>query len=170
MNCPRCAVPMHEESYEGELLDRCASCRGSWLSRERLGAILEVRERRHTPEELEAFRQSRAAEARTDDTSAPLPCPACEGEMARSHHHYAAEVMVDRCREGHGFWLDAGELEHIQLAVEEEEDRLTVRIQEEGLVYDDSASRELIREEKAYKRGLWDWFRRSRHGHGWDFD
>lgn len=170
MNCPRCAVGMHEESYEAETLDRCGSCGGSWIARERLGAILESRERRHTAEELDAFRKARATEVASADESAPLPCPRCQGEMARSRHHYAAEVMVDRCRAGHGFWLDQGELEHIQLAVEEEEDRLTVRIQEEGLTYDDSASRELIREEKAYKRGLWDWFRHAGHRHGWDFD
>ncbi len=159
MNCPRCAAPLHEERYEGEALDRCGGCGGSWLSRERLGAILEVRERRHSPEELDAFRRVRAEERSTIDASGPLPCPSCAGVMARSHHHYAAEVMIDRCRAGHGFWLDQGELEHIQLAVEEEEDRLTVRVQEAGLRLDDATSRELLREERAYKFSLWDWFR-----------
>lgn len=37
-----------------------------------------------------------------------MKCPKCGSDLEEVNH---ADVMIDRCNECHGIWLDAGELE-----------------------------------------------------------
>ena len=85
--------------------------------------------------------------------------------MRQNRYNYAHEVLIDRCPQGHGVWLDEGEVEHIQMAVEEEEDDLQRIKKEKGLRVEKTAAREMERERNKYKFSplwlfLWKW------GHG----
>jgi len=44
-------------------------------------------------------------------------CPMCSAEMTKS---IVEKIIVDRCPDGHGAWLDGGELELIQKALEDD--------------------------------------------------
>jgi Zn-finger nucleic acid-binding protein len=166
MDCPRCRTVLVGTEYEGVLVEKCPQCRGFWIPGYRLSEIIEKRERTFSLEEIEAYRQvheSRAGLVHPADSE--ICCPDCGVSMLRSHYHYAQEVLIDRCPQGHGVWLDEGELEHIQMAVEEDEDELRQVVKEKGLRVDDTVSQQLEQERKKYKFSplwlfLWKW------GHG----
>ncbi len=66
-------------------------------------------------------------------TSAPRSCPTCNAPLAAVSHE---GVELDRCPDGHGIWLDKGELRAVVLS--EAEDRPT----EEELEALDAAARD----------------------------
>ncbi|HDQ99937.1 MAG TPA: hypothetical protein ENN51_06610 [candidate division WOR-3 bacterium] len=120
MHCPRCREPVLNEVQVGTIaVDVCPECRGTWFDTGELAATLRAGElpaelRGPTepgPEEPRSavLRQPRAHPAPESD----LPCPRCGRVLDR--YWYAAEpgrtFLVDGCRQGHGVWLDAGELE-----------------------------------------------------------
>lgn len=127
MDCLRCGTAMDWEAYEGVAIDRCPECRGVWLDREELADILGAREVEFGPERREALRVAeerhlRAPEAVADEE--PLPCPKCRRTMEKNRYPYALSVVIDRCERGCGLWLDAGELDFVQIAVEGTEDEV----------------------------------------------
>ncbi len=166
MECPRCKTTLVGEEYEGVEVERCPRCRGFWIPGYRLTQIIEKREKAFSIEEIEAYRQvheSRAGLVHPADSK--IACPQCGEIMQQNRYHYAQEVLIDRCSQGHGVWLDAGEIEHIQMAVEEEEDDLRRIVKEKALHLDDIASKQLVRERKKYEFSpLWLFFWKWGHG------
>jgi Zn-finger nucleic acid-binding protein len=166
MHCPRCKAVLVGDEYEGVEVERCPGCRGFWIPGTRLADIIEKREKSFSLEEIEAYRQvheSRRGLVNQADSEAV--CPQCGAAMQQNRYTYAQEVLIDRCSQGHGVWLDQGEVEHIQMAVEEEEDELRRVAKEKGLRVEDTFSKQLKNEQKKYRFSplwlfLWKW------GHG----
>jgi len=153
---------MVEEDYEGVRVHRCPSCRGYWVPGAGLAEIAEIRERTFTAEEKAAFQRLHAeAHALVNQADAEMSCPQCGQTMRQNRYPYATEVIIDRCSQGHGIWLDAGEIEHIQMAVERQQDEMSETVMEKNLTVDDFQSRALLEEKKKYRfslrRGLM-WF------------
>jgi len=44
-----------------------------------------------------------------------IACPECQKEMKREAYSSTDPLLVDRCVEGHGIWLDDGELGHLYM-------------------------------------------------------
>ena len=86
--------------YHGVELDFCFSCKGCWLDAGELGLILHGAPDR--PDDLKLDKASRGKRR----------CPRCGARMLVGCAP-ATGVEVDACPAGHGFWLDAGELEQI---------------------------------------------------------
>ncbi|MFH0953919.1 MAG: zf-TFIIB domain-containing protein [Verrucomicrobiota bacterium] len=111
--CPSCGAGLGREDYEGVEVFRCPDCRGVLLPRYRLDLI---RHRRHrSPEDLKA---QAVAEFRSD-TKREVRCPRCGALMAK--RPFASRYMplsIDVCRACDYVWLDAGELELLQLLYE----------------------------------------------------
>ncbi len=42
--------------------------------------------------------------------------------MAPINYDYSSGIILDRCPQGHGLWLDGGELEKVQIVREQSED------------------------------------------------
>ncbi len=42
-------------------------------------------------------------------------CPECQKAMLAINYDYSSGVIIDRCPDGHGIWLDGNELEKAQL-------------------------------------------------------
>jgi hypothetical protein len=85
-----------------------------WLEPGELRAIEEahVEHVKRVPPEHDAMT---AALQAARGKSVPLGnCPACGETMVREEYGLASLVMVDRCEQGHGVWLDKGELEAIE--------------------------------------------------------
>ena len=160
MKCPRCNVVLVGTEYEGVQVERCPQCRGFWIPGYRLTEIIDKRERAFSLEEIKAYRQAHQSRAGlVHPADSKISCPECGGSMQQNHYNYAQEVLIDRCPQGHGVWLDEGEVEHIQMAVEEEEDELRRVVKEKGLRVDDTASKQLEHERKKYKLSpLWLFF------------
>lgn len=122
--CPRCHAPLVERFYEGAPGLHCVFCRG-WLLEERaLQAILARREEVFGKEEFEKLRKWRDAQKGTPWTCCDFPdvnCPDCGERMSKRFHHVTTKVVVDQCRNPScgRVWLDGGELEAIQILMEE---------------------------------------------------
>lgn len=106
--CPKCRPePMKEETFEGIAIDRCPVCKGIFLDRGELEALLE---RRLGPR-VDAF----AFTATSDAMDAVRgTCPRCQKQMEASVGPEG--LRVDQCSACGGVFLEQGELATLQLA------------------------------------------------------
>ena len=111
MKCPVCAdIDLVRTPYEGVGIDLCPSCHGFLLSP---GAIKNIeRNPEMSQDVLESETQVMA------DTVEPVKCPKCRITMQKKYAPHGLEFSIDLCRSCNLIWLDAGELESIQLAYE----------------------------------------------------
>jgi len=90
---------------EGVEIDRCLSCKGTWLD---TGELEEISLRAGVPpEELR-----RALEEAGPGAPSTRRCPRC-GKKLREFPLRSASgeaVILDRCPRGHGLWFDRGEI------------------------------------------------------------
>ena len=119
LNCPVCESGLSTTQYEGISVDWCPGCRGVWLDTDELARVVESREAKISPSIL----QETLALARTgvpqEESDRRLRCPRCAQTMSAINYHYSSGIIVDRCPEAHGTWLDGGELGHVQAYAEQ---------------------------------------------------
>lgn len=122
-SCPKCRAGMAAVSYEGVEVDRCPQCQGHWLDRGEIKEICDRREKPFSEEERDRFfDELHAQQGRRKDWQAlasALACPDCALPMARLEYAYSSTVVIDRCPGCDGLYLDAHELEKIQIWSEE---------------------------------------------------
>jgi Zn-finger nucleic acid-binding protein len=111
MKCPRCKSALENidlGEYGGEyaavVIDSCPECGGVWYDKGELDARDES-----VWTDVEAF----DFETRLSGGRHAL-CPRCEVSLIPVSPRNARDIVVDRCPDCFGFWLDAGELESIQ--------------------------------------------------------
>ncbi len=125
MNCPSCGASLRTVEYEGIDVETCQGCGGEWLDTDELGKIVSIREVKFDPEERRAI-----AEAATitgvllEAVDRHMSCPKCGGSTDAVNYGGDTGIIVDRCTGCGGFWLDADELEKIQMLVEGWDDML----------------------------------------------
>ncbi len=102
MNCPRCAKePLIAIEHDRVELDYCPACHGVWLDAGELELLY------GDADAAQDFLRSRNPVPRGE---APRKCPECGGRMIKEVTEGERPVIYDRCRKGHGLWLDHGEL------------------------------------------------------------
>ncbi len=125
MKCPRCAGNLETITYESIRLETCSCCKGEWLDDLELGHVNRVREIRFDPEERRAVAQAATITGvRLDDADRNLACPKCGGRTDAVNFGGNSGMIIDRCTGCGGIWLDADELEKVQMLVEGWEDCL----------------------------------------------
>jgi len=112
--CVRCQIDLVPERYEGTEIDRCPRCKGAWLDAGELTKIVDTVALKISAEVVRdtlavAFKGVPQDEARSTER-----CPKCHAAMEAINYDYASGVILDRCPDGHGTWLDGGELEKVQ--------------------------------------------------------
>ena len=104
MNCPRCNVdlkPTEPGEHGFVTLDICPDCKGAWFDKgelDRLDDSVWV----DTEQEIEM------RDAESDHEG--LRCPSCDATLQAISPVDASELIIDRCPNCKGFWLDDGEL------------------------------------------------------------
>lgn len=116
MQCPKCTVEMQAELYEGVNVDRCPQCRGVWLGDEELRTIINTREKHFTPEQVAQIKAELKAHHTDAVSESQLLCPQCHAVMTKAE---SSGVLLDRCPQQDGIWLDNGELEKLQIIAEQ---------------------------------------------------
>jgi Zn-finger nucleic acid-binding protein len=116
--CPRCRTPLAAVEYEGIAVDTCRQCGGEWMGADELRDIIDIRERRWDPKDLEALKRASLRGVPIDAVREDLPCPECGRAMEAFNYGGDSGIILDKCRECGGIWLDAGELEKVQMVVE----------------------------------------------------
>ncbi|MDB4934699.1 MAG: hypothetical protein JWP87_1671 [Labilithrix sp.] len=105
MTCPRCRVPLVSTAPDAtSVVHVCRSCHGMFVPPRAWHVLLTTPER---VVELEAKLPAgpRERPALIDSVT----CLACEKEMDRHRFAAISDVVIDRCLDRHGVWLDAGE-------------------------------------------------------------
>tara|TARA_B100001248_G_C27398864_1_gene468067 strand:+ start:6504 stop:7019 length:516 start_codon:yes stop_codon:yes gene_type:complete len=117
MKCPRCKIEnsLVPEIYEGVEIDRCHQCQGVWLDDGELVKIMQSEEESFSPELIQqaiaaAFTGIPEAETQSHET-----CPRCDAALKAVNYAYSSGVVIDRCPEQHGLWLDNQEIDKIQI-------------------------------------------------------
>lgn len=104
MFCPVCEVEMIILELDEVEVDYCVECKGVWLDPGELELLIEM-------SGAEAGPLSRVVESGGGKKpSAKRRCPACRRNMLEVDVEGPPRVVVDRCRYGHGLWLDDQEL------------------------------------------------------------
>lgn len=108
MDCPICAKPMIVLELNQVEIDHCTSCGGVWLDAEEMDLLLDGAARR------KEIREHIQADSTTHE--AKRRCPICRKKMEKArvrHEGQQESILIDRCKRGHGTWLDGGELQQI---------------------------------------------------------
>ncbi len=101
--CPVCRVGLVVFEMDGVEIDRCNRCHGTWLDAGELEVLAALAGG-------DAGALDRTFHDAPDAGRSAHPCPRCRRRMRRAT---VGGVEIDRCRRGHGAWLDAGETERL---------------------------------------------------------
>lgn len=148
MRCPLCQEEMKIQMYEGVEINICPHCEGVWLDKGELVKVVDTEEIEFSPfqikdtlnkiakekegrkelmgyimsfkknvplEKLKAEEILNAFKEKWGETK-EINCPRC-GEKMEEFDYADTGVMIDRCSP-HGFWLDKGELDKVQIIME----------------------------------------------------
>lgn len=114
MQCPRDDTTMDRATHEGVEVEICPACGGLWLDPGELKTLLDAYEKAHHKVPPPEDEMTVGLEMAAEKQSPPTLCPVCAADNVREEYGLASRVLVDRCPEGHGVWLDKGELEAIE--------------------------------------------------------
>lgn len=126
MQCPNCQNTMNTIRYENVEIDVCTGCAGVWLDDKEIVPILRSVDEKFTVEEKAEAHATKGQDHRASDQQ--FCCPICMSTMDVIPYAYNSGVMVDRCPNNHGLWLDKGELEKIQILMQDPDNRNQVNL------------------------------------------
>lgn len=120
MICPRDKEELQPSTYEGHItVHACPACGGMWLDKGELEEIEEIvghdyaSELSRIPDFIgNAFEMARQLNSRD------ISCPGCGSQTESTEYAYCSQVVVNRCPNCGGIWLDKGELEAIEVFYE----------------------------------------------------
>ena len=125
MICPNCQSQLDSINYEGIAVQTCNKCNGEWLDHTELGKIVRIREVRFDPDERRAIAESTTIKGvALEKVDRDLQCPKCDGKTDAVNYGGDTGIIIDRCTNCRGIWLDGGELEKIQMVIEGWDDAL----------------------------------------------
>ncbi|TDI34332.1 MAG: hypothetical protein E2P00_06115 [Acidobacteria bacterium] len=101
--CPVCGEPMLSFQWEAVEIDRCPHCFGVWLDAGELETILGTTGMATGP-------LSAALAVAPDGIRSRRRCPRCPRRLREIRLATTPEIVLDRCRQGHGLWFDQGEV------------------------------------------------------------
>jgi len=156
IHCPQCTTLLKLFHYEGIEIDFCPNGHGVWLDKNELGVIINRREQIFSPEEIAA---AETVERKVGGSikATPHPCPVCNSSMKRSNYAYSSGIFIDRCGGCSGIWLDSGELEQIQIFVEQSENPTLAQKRAEHQSTAKTAIRRIEEEKKRVARETERW-------------
>lgn len=103
MKCPKCVSPLHEFTIEGVEMDFCDGCKGIWFDKDEIAFMTELRNDFPNPQA-----------DRTAGRPTIFPCPRCGNTLEELKFAPLHDLLVDRCPDCHGVWLDKGELKKVE--------------------------------------------------------
>ena len=133
MQCPHCQGEMRQIGYEGIVIESCDACGGEWLDHQELGKIVDRREKAFSDEEKRAIAESTTITGvNMQHYDRDLACPECHTPTSPVNYGGDTGIMIDRCEQCHGVWVDEGQLQRIQKLVEQWEDQLPQDLKQHG--------------------------------------
>ncbi|MCO6438355.1 MAG: zf-TFIIB domain-containing protein [Phycisphaerae bacterium] len=125
MQCPACQSTLRPVVYEGITIETCDACRGEWLDPGELLHVTRAREARFGENERRAVTAAaKITGVKLADADRDLRCPKCGDTTDAVNYGGDSGIVIDRCTGCGGIWLDADEMEKVQMLVEHWEDQL----------------------------------------------
>jgi len=121
LKCPHDSTPLTAQTYEANIeVDVCGQCKGMWLDKGELEAIEEASEHDYR-KQLDTVRDQPEDSLHVAQqlAEAPIRCPNCHGEMDKREYGYCSRIVIDTCNDGCGVWLDAGEIQALEIFFEQ---------------------------------------------------
>ncbi len=116
MRCPRDGTELKARIYEADVeIDECPKCRGTFLDEgelERIQAAIEKDHSRAMSRPVDSVREEHEAER--EEAQPLVSCLKCGAQMERRRYGLGSQTVIDVCPQGHGLWLDGGELEQLE--------------------------------------------------------
>ncbi len=108
-SCPACHIPLDPVTVRRQNLDRCPQCRGLFLDKGELAALVDMA---RIAREI-VLDEPDIDTIPTTERDREMPCPA-DGTLMEPVD--AAGIIVDYCPTCGGVWLDFGEIAALKLA------------------------------------------------------
>lgn len=105
MHCPKCFAAMEVVSYSGIKVDRCTGCKGLWFQPDELR---DLREDAWMADYI--LDEGKPRVGREYNRVRDIACPECEAPMTQESDPDQQHIVYESCPNGHGVFLDAGEL------------------------------------------------------------
>ena len=122
MKCPDCSSTLQETDFHGVGIDECPKCRGRWFDRDQLRVAKDRTDDNLRWLDFDLFgEEARPLEVKPSGRR----CPKCMVVMT-SLEYAPSQVIVDRCDQCQGVWLNHDEFERIVNHLEEVASRKTV--------------------------------------------
>lgn len=122
MLCPRDGTTLVSEKYEAEVVvDRCPSCHGLWLDKGELEAVQETLEHDYSEQLAHIDTVARAYEMARQKAQPVPACPKCLKALHAEEYAHSSQILVDRCGNCGGIWLDFGEVQALEKFFEQEQ-------------------------------------------------
>lgn len=122
MQCPRDEATLVSGTYEGDVVvERCSLCSGIWLDRGELERIQEIREHDYSKELAGLDLVGLAYEQARQAARPGISCPRCKVPLVPEEYAYCSQILVDRCIDCGGVWLDAGEVQALERFFEQQQ-------------------------------------------------
>ena len=109
MKCPKCLGKLSPINIGKTEIDRCFVCEGLWFDPDEIEELLEhySADLKNAGLDSDKFDGKEAKELYGSFDSLKGKCPKCGKEM--THEQYK-KITADYCPDGHGMWLDGGEI------------------------------------------------------------
>lgn len=120
MNCPIDSIPLVKKIYESSIeIDACPTCEGIWLDKGELEKLqdIQINDYKEELRRIPDYVGKSILLARSKNKK-PINCPVCQKELERREYGFSSQVMIDSCVNGHGVWLDKGELKDLEIFYE----------------------------------------------------
>ncbi len=109
MHCPDCQSSLRQTDYRGIAIEECPECRGRWFDRDELRKAKDRTDDDLRWLDFDPFGEEAAPfEVRSEGRQ----CPRCVMAMS-SITYETSGVVIDKCGNCHGIWLNHGEFEKI---------------------------------------------------------
>lgn len=115
--CPVDGSELEAIQYETEIVDQCPKCAGTWCDEDELRKIIQSRHKIFSENEFIEIqaKESLAKPSKSGIQSDGKSCPICTQVLSQNNFSYSSGILIDRCDNGHGVWLDFRELEQLQV-------------------------------------------------------
>jgi Zn-finger nucleic acid-binding protein len=125
MDCPNCHQGLQGVDYQGVHIETCPACGGDWLDAGELQNIVTARQIRFSEKECEAVAQAATITGvRLTAQNRHLTCPKCGGTTQPVNYGDDSGLIIDKCANCNGVWLQRGELDKIDELVHGWDDEL----------------------------------------------
>ncbi len=125
MQCPKCQQAMQGVDYDGVHIETCPACGGDWLDAGELSSIVRARHSRFSQDEcLAVAKAATITGVKLTGLDRHLTCPKCGGTTHPINYGDDSGLILDKCGNCGGVWLEKGELEKIEELVEGWKDEL----------------------------------------------